>query len=69
MKRFVIISNDNNLTKNIDFTHNYQASLNNSHKQNNRYPHIRLLFLPNTTINITLLSFACGEKNSVTASS
>ena len=29
----------------------------------------RLHFLPNTTINITLLSFACGEKNSVTASS
>ncbi len=37
MKRFVIISNDNNLTKNIDFTHNYQASLNNSHKQDSHY--------------------------------
>jgi len=26
-------------------------------------------FLPTTTINMTLLSFACGEKNSVTESS
>jgi len=29
----------------------------------------RFHFLPTTTINITLLFSACGEKNSVTASS